>query len=393
MTFWRTIGRRVGLTINMIIKNAYVYTKDHEFHKRDIIIQNERITENLNLNAQEEIDAEGLYAIPALVDIHFHGAAGHDFCDAEETGLQAIAEYEAQNGVLAICPATMSYTEEKLNAIIDTAAAHQNNSGADLVGIHMEGPFINQQMAGAQNVKYLTNPDINMFCRLHERADGLIKIVSIAPELDGAPEFIKTCQNLVTISLAHTCADYETAKKAFALGAKHITHLYNAMPGISHRSSGLIAAAWESGAEAELITDGVHIHPSIVRMTFHMFGAENMILISDSMRACGLSDGQYDLGGQSVTVCGAKAVLTDNPQTIAGSVTNLFDCMRKAVLDMGIPLEYAVRAASENPAEAIGIDADYGSLQAGQYGNVILTDKKLRIHKIIQKGKIIRDAV
>lgn len=378
----------------MIIRNANVYIKNKEFKKKDIIIHNGRIAENVHSGSREEIiNAEGLYAIPGLVDIHFHGAAGYDFCDADEAGLQAIAEYEAQNGILAICPATMSYAEEKLNAIIDTATAHQNRSGADLVGIHMEGPFINPQMARAQNAKYLMNPDINMLHRLCERGKGLIKIVSIAPELDGAMEFIEACKDLVNISLAHTCADYEQAKKAFSLGAKHITHLYNAMPDISHRNPGPIAAAWETRAETELIADGVHIHPSIVQMTFHSFGEENMILISDSMRACSLSDGQYELGGQSVTVHGKKAVLTDAPETIAGSVTNLFDCMRKAVLDMGIPFEQAVRAASENPAKAIRIDADYGSLETGRYGNVLLVDKALHICKIIQKGKIIRDTV
>lgn len=375
----------------MRIENANVYTKNHKFQKKDLVIHNERIVENASVNQEEEIiDAEGLYAIPALVDIHFHGAVGHDFCDADEAGLQAIADYEAQNGVLAICPATMSYPEEKLNAIMGMAAAHQNGKGADLVGIHMEGPFINPHKAGAQNTQYLINPDADMFQRLYERGNSLIKIVSIAPELDGAMAFIKTYKDIVKISLAHTCADYEVSQKAFSLGAKHITHLYNAMSGINHRNPGIIAAAWEHGAEAELIADGVHVHSAIVRMTFHAFGAEKMILISDSMRACGLSDGQYELGGQSVTVCGAKAVLTNDPETIAGSVTCLFDCMRKAVLDMGIPLEQAVRAASENPAKAIGIDADYGTLEAGQYGNVLLVDKNLRIHYIIQKGKIIR---
>lgn len=388
---WRAEGKKVGrenLTEAMIIKNAYVYTEKHEFYKKNVTIHNGRIVTNVRSYEQEEvIDGEGLFAIPGLIDIHFHGAVGHDFCDANEAGLQAIADFEAQNGVLAICPATMSYTEEKLNAVMDTAAAHKNGKGADLVGIHMEGPFLNPNMPGAQNPAYLIKPDIEMFNRLQERGKGLIKIVSIAPELDGAMAFIEACRNIVNISLAHTCADYELSKKAFSLGAGYMTHLYNAMPRVSHRKPGPIAAAWEDGAGVELIADGVHIHPSIVRMTFQSFGAKRIILISDSMRACGLSDGEYQLGGQSVTVQGARAVLTDHPETIAGSVTCLFDCMRRAVLDMGIPLEQAVRAASENPAKAIGIDADYGSLAVGQYGNVLLLDKGLRIRYIVQKGK------
>lgn len=375
----------------MIIKNVYAYTKKHEFCKKDIIIHNERITEDtLPFEQNEVIDGTGLFAIPGLVDIHFHGAVGHDFCDADEDGLQAIADFEAQNGVLAICPATMSYPETILNKIIDVAVNHKNKQGADLVGIHLEGPFINPDVAGAQNPKYLINPDFEMFKRIMEKSKGLIKIISIAPELNGALEFIKSYNNIVNISIAHTAADYETAKKAFALGVKHITHLYNAMPDINHRAAGPIVAAWEDGAEAELITDGVHIHPSVVKLTFHIFGAEHIILISDSMMACGLVDGTYQLGGQQVMVQGRKAVLADNKDTIAGSVTCLFECMRKAVLDMAIPLEHAVRAASENPAKAIGINNDYGSLEPGHYGNVLLIDKDINICHIIQKGKLIR---
>lgn len=166
-----------------------------------------------------------------------------------------------------------------------------------------------------------------------------------------------------------------------------MTHLYNAMLGISHRTPGPIAAAWEHSAEVELITDSVHINPSVVRLTFRIFGAERVILISDSMRACGLSDGFYKLGGQQVEVQSGRAVLADHPETIAGSVTCLFECMRKAVIDMEIPLEQAVRAASENPAKSIGIDNDYGSLESGHYGNVVLIDKEMNIRYVIQKGK------
>lgn len=202
----------------MIIKNVYAYTGEHKFCKKDIIIHNERITEDIFSSEQEEvIDGTGLFAIPGLVDIHFHGAMGHDLCDADEVGLQEIADFEARNGVLAICPATMSYPEATLNKILAVAAAHKNKQGADLVGIHLEGPFINPQMAGAQNPEYLSNPDINMFKRLQKRGNGLIKIVSIAPELDGAMDFIAYCKDITTVSLAHTCADYETAKKHFHL--------------------------------------------------------------------------------------------------------------------------------------------------------------------------------
>ena len=374
----------------MIIKNAMVYTPQHVFATGDIVIRGGRIVFGAAPQLDEEIiDAEGLYALPGLLDLHFHGAVGHDFCDASEEAIQALADFEASKGVLAICPATMTYSEEILGGIMDAAAAHKNGRGADLVGINMEGPFISPDKIGAQNPKYLHKADVDMFRRLQERAGGLIKLVDMAPEEDGALDFIARCRGEVRISIAHTCTSYETAKKAFAAGASHMTHLYNAMPGITHREPGPIIAALEDHAEVELITDGVHIHPAMVRFTFNTFGADRVVLIADSMMACGLPDGQYSLGGQAVTVKGPRATLTEHPGVIAGSATCLYDCMRRAVLDMGVPLESAVRAASENPARSIGVDSDYGSLAAGRYGNVILADRELNIQKVIQKGQVI----
>lgn len=374
----------------MIIKNAMVYTPQLVFAKGDIVIRGGRIVFGAAPQLDEEIiDAEGLYALPGLLDLHFHGAVGHDFCDASEEAIQALADFEASKGVLAICPATMTYSEEILGGIMDAAAAHKNGRGADLVGINMEGPFISPDKIGAQNPKYLHKADVDMFRRLQERAGGLIKLVDMAPEEDGALDFIARCRGEVRISIAHTCTSYETAKKAFAAGASHMTHLYNAMPGITHREPGPIIAALEDHAEVELITDGVHIHPAMVRFTFNTFGADRVVLIADSMMACGLPDGQYSLGGQAVTVKGPRATLTEHPGVIAGSATCLYDCMRRAVLDMGVPLESAVRAASENPARSIGVDSDYGSLAAGRYGNVILADRELNIQKVIQKGQVI----
>ena len=242
---------------------------------------------------------------------------------------------------------------------------------------------------GAQNPKYVMGADAGMFRRLQERSGGLIKLVDIAPEVEGNLDFIRDCHNETRISIAHTCADYDTAKAAFAAGASHMTHLYNAMPGITHRDPGPIIAALEEGAEVELITDGVHIHPAMVRFTFNTFGDDHVILIADSMMACGLPDGEYSLGGQAVTVRGPRATLTEHPGTIAGSATCLYDCMKHAVLDMGVPLASAVRAASLNPARSIGIDADYGSFEAGRWGNVILADEQLNILKVIRKGEVL----
>ena len=374
----------------MIIRNAKVFADGCRFVEKDLMIRDGRIVFGAAPEPGEEIlDAQGAYALPGLVDIHFHGAVGHDFCDADEAGLQAITDFEASKGVLAICPATMTFSEEILNGIMDVAAAHKNERGADLVGINMEGPYISPNKVGAQNPKYVMTADAGMFRRLQARSGGLIKLVDIAPEVEGNLDFIRECHNEVRISIAHTCADYDTAKQALAAGATHMTHLYNAMPGITHRDPGPIIAALEEGAEVELITDGVHIHPAMVRFTFNTFGDDHVILIADSMMACGLPDGQYSLGGQAVTVRGPRATLTEHPGTIAGSATCLYDCMRHAVMEMGVPLASAVRAASLNPARSIGVDADYGSLDAGRWGNVILADAQLNIQHVIRKGEVI----
>ena len=306
----------------MIIKNARIYTPEHTFKTGDLTIRDGRIAFGAPpLEGEEVLDANGSYALPGLVDIHFHGAVGHDFCDADETGLQAIADFEASKGVLAICPATMTFSEEILNGIMDVAAAHKNGQGADLVGINMEGPYISPKKIGAQNPKYVQGADAAMFRRLQARSGGLIKLVDVAPEEPGNLDFIRDCHNEVCISIAHTCTDYDTAKAAFAAGASHMTHLYNAMPGITHRAPGPIIAALEDGADVELITDNVHIHPAVVRFTFNTFGDDHVILIADSMMACGLPDGAYSLGGQAVTVRGPRATLTEHPDTIAGSAT------------------------------------------------------------------------
>lgn len=394
----RRIGSSGRSTCRMKIINADVYCDDHHFHKREIEIRNGMISSlhepsggKDDVSSSSVIDAEGLFAIPGLVDIHLHGAVGHDFCDAEESGISAIAEYEASKGILAICPATMSFDEKKLTGIMECAGSYikkDHTKGADLIGINMEGPFLNPDKSGAQDSANLQRPDAEMFRRLQRVSDGLIRLVDIAPEIDGAMEFIDACKNEVNISLAHTCAGYETASLAFRMGMKHVTHLFNAMPDLSHRSPGPVAAALENDAEAELISDGVHVHPAMVRLAFRSFPEGKIILISDSMMACGLQDGSYTLGGLKVSVKGSRAVLTDHPETIAGSVTCLYDDMRLACR-MGVPLETAVRASSENPARSIGADARYGIISPGHYGNILLIDRDLNLIRIIQKGRIL----
>lgn len=367
----------------MIIKNARVFQPNGTFLPQDIQIEGDKFSLN---GSGEVVDAAGCYAIPGLVDIHFHGCVGYDFCDGTPEALSAIAGYEAKQGVAAICPATMTYPESKLTEVAKNAAAFQcSDTEAELVGINMEGPFISEAKKGAQNAAFLHRPDAEMFRRIQKAANGLLKLVDLAPEVDGAMECIHALHNDVRISIAHTGADYDTAMAAFAAGAKHVTHLYNAMPAYSHRAPGVIGAAADAAETVELICDGVHIHPAVVRSTLRMFGSDRVCFISDSMMATGLSDGEYSLGGQAVTVRGNLATLANG--TIAGSATCLLDCVRTAVKQMGIPLGDAVKCASVNPAKAIGVYDRYGSITAGKLASFLLLDSDLNVKQIYLRGK------
>ncbi len=376
----------------MIIKNASVYTEEGKFVEKDIYVKDGVFTDNAaDADDGQVIDASGCVAIPGLTDIHFHGCVGHDFCDGTREALDAMAVYEASVGVTNIVPASMTLSEELLLGVCETAKAYREegvqDKRAQFWGINMEGPFVSVAKKGAQNEEYIHKPDIEMFDRLNEASGNCVKLLDIAPEEDGAMELIEKRHDQVAISLAHTCADYDTAKEAFQKGADHVTHLYNAMNPYTHRAPGLIgAAADEEKVKVELICDGVHIHPAAVRTTFKIFGDDRIILISDTMRATGLEDGDYTLGGQYVKVTGNLATLKDG--TIAGSVTNLMDCMRTAVLKMGIPLESAVKCAAVNSAKRVGIYDSCGSISAGKKADVVLLEKEdLALRQVILRGK------
>ncbi len=373
----------------MIIQNVRVFQENARFITGDIHIRGDRI---IDFTAESDpdviLDGTGLYAIPGLTDLHFHGCIGYDFCDGSRNAIRKIAQYQAQNGITQICPATMTLEEETLTDILRIAAAYENEEGAILCGIYLEGPYLSAKKKGAQNDKYIRKPDIPMFRRLQKASGGRIKIAAVAPEEEGAMEFISELKDEVVVSIAHTTADYETASEALRRGARQVTHLYNAMPPFSHREPGVVGAAGDMpDCYVELICDGIHIHPSVVRATFKLFGEDRILLISDSMRAAGMPDGEYTLGGQAVRVSGKRASLVSDG-ALAGSVTNLMECMRNSV-HMGIPLETAVKCAASNPARAIGIYDSFGSLTPGKTANIVLLDKQLNIAAVIVKGKII----
>lgn len=408
-TAWHHIVPKREKRTAMIIKNASVFTENNCFEEKDIYIEGSRIQAVLHRGKEPEeiwkaenpkepeiVDAAGCYAIPGLVDIHFHGCNGSDLCDHSVEALAQMASYEAAAGVTAMVPAAMTVEKEQLFQICEAAAEFAELQkegklgGARLCGLNLEGPFISEKRKGAQNPTNILPPQQELFDELQRRSRGLIKMVDLAPEKEGAMEFIAGNKGRVKLSLAHTDADYDTAMRAFKMGADHVTHLYNAMPPYHHRFPGVIGAAADCGAEAELICDGIHVHPAVVRNTLKLFGEDKVIFISDSMRAAGLSDGCYTLGGQEVEVRGRLALLKDG--TIAGSVTNLMEGMLKAVLKMQIPLEAAVLCASVNPAKSVGIFDDYGSLTPGKSADVVLLEKEgLQVRKVILRGERLKN--
>lgn len=371
----------------MKITNAKVFNTNFEFENKDIYIDGSKFADKSS--STEEIDAKGLYAIPSLVDIHFHGSVGYDFMDGTKEALDNISKYQASIGVGAICPATMTMSEEDiLKACENGKNFVPNDDCADLVGINMEGPFVSHQKIGAQNPAFVQKPTAELFRKAQKAAGGLIKLMAIAPESEGGLETISELKGEVLSSIAHTTANYDIASRAIAAGATHITHLYNAMPPLAHRDPGPIGAGADAPwCEAEIICDNIHIHPSAVRAAFKMYGPERMILISDSMMAVGLENGDYELGGQKVIVKDRKATLESG--TIAGSATNLFDCMKIAHKVMKLPLNTVVRAATYNPARSIGVLDKYGTIESGKLANVLLVDEDLNLKAVILRGKIL----
>jgi N-acetylglucosamine-6-phosphate deacetylase len=388
------------MEIVMVIDNVLVYTENKEFVKGGIVLENDTIKsvykdgEKPQVDNDKVIDGNGAFAIPGLIDLHFHGCKGDDFCDASKEAIEHIAKYECSVGVTSIAPATMTLPVAELENVLKTAAEYNETSHgsdcADLIGVNMEGPFISKVKKGAQDERNIIPCNEQVLERFLKASNGLVKFIGIAPEeSDNSIEFIKNVKDKVNVSLAHTNSDYDTAMKAFAAGANHAVHLYNAMPPFTHRASGVVGAVSDSeNVMAEIICDGIHIHPSVVRATFKMMGADRMILISDSMRATGMPDGTYTLGGLDVNVVGKRATLVSDG-AIAGSVTNLMDCMRTVVKDMNIPLETAVGCATINPAKSLGVYDKYGSISVGKKANVVLLGSELELKMVVKDGEIV----
>lgn len=371
----------------MDFKNAMIFTEDFRFQLGCFSVEKGRFTDVLGQEKPGAVDLKGAYVIPGLVDIHSHGNSGADFSDGDEEGLRRMMAYYGKNGVTSAVPTSMTLPYEVLEkafAVGRKVADSPDPGSARFVGVNMEGPFFCEKRKGAQNAAYLKNPDFEAFRKLNDGCGGLVRIVDLAAELPGAVDFARRAAEVCTVSIAHTDCTYEEAAVLFNAGASHLTHLYNAMPSIHHRTPGPIGAGSErEKVYAELICDGVHIHPSAVRMAFKLFPGR-ICLISDSMRACGMPEGESDLGGQKVFIKGRKATLADG--TIAGSCTNLYDCMTTA-LTMGIPLTEAVKAATWNPAHELGMLDQIGSIRDGKLADFVICDGRMERQAVYIGGE------
>lgn len=369
----------------MLLIHAKYLDEDFRLVQGDIEIEDGKILRvGKDLPRKEEdlaVDCAGSYTVvPGFVDVHIHGCAGSDTCDATREALEAMAAFLLAHGVTSFCPTTMTTSRETIQAALLAAKDmmdHPMEEGARVVGVNMEGPFIAKERKGAQKEEDILPPDFPLFQRFYEESGGIVRLVDVAPEQPGGLDFVEKASQLCTVSIAHTTADYDQAKAAFDKGVTHATHLFNAMSGLHHRKPGVVGAVFDdSRVRGELICDGFHIHPAVLRAAFRLLG-DRALIVSDSMRANGMPEGEaFDLGGQMVTVHQGKALLPDG--TIAGSVTNLHQEIKNLV-SFGVPFEQAVKAATLLPARAIGLDGEIGSIAPGKRADLVVLDENLDI--------------
>lgn len=376
----------------MRYENGWIFA-DRRFVRGGFSVENGRFAHVLEDVPGPAEDLDGALVIPGLVDIHVHGCAGADFSDGDYAGLVRMARYLARRGVTSFAPASMTLPYDALDKAFHAAARLRREGladGARLMGIQMEGPFLSREKRGSQNPAYLRLPDWDSFLRLYDAAEGLLRIVDVAPELPGAAEFTRRASEKCRVSVAHTAAGYDQAAAVFDAGATHLTHLFNAMSGIHHRHPGPIGAASErENVTAELICDGIHVHPSAVRMAFRLFPGR-ICLISDALRCCGMADGSYSLGGQEILLSGGVARLTGG--AIAGSAADLYQCMRRAV-SFGIPREQAVWAATALPARVIGRESETGAIADGRAADFVICGGELEPEAVYLGGKRLEQSV
>lgn len=336
----------------MIYKNAKVYTKHRQFERENINVVDGKV--QVNAGGEQVVDGSQLYVIPAMMDVHTHGSMGVT-ANGGRDDIAKMDGYIAGLGYKGYLPTLVTDDAEHMADVCGQFAEYKKQHSSPSMGLYLEGPFINAAKKGAQNGDYVIEPDVDKLMKMIEAGRGWVKMITVAPEIPGGIDFIKEAAKHCCVALGHTATDYDAAMKAFEAGASCVTHTFNAMNPIGHRAPGLIAAALDSNAYVELICDGIHIHPAVIRMTFKTFPADRIVMISDSVSATGLADGTYTLGGLKTIVADGVSRLEDG--TLAGSTTNLHECVRRTV-GVGVPMEQVVQAACLNPCEMLGIQND-----------------------------------
>ncbi len=366
----------------MILKNGTLLTPQGKFIQTDLEFS-EKIQEMGTLSGAQTQDVAGHFIVPGLIDIHTHGAMGKDASDGDPAAMEVLSAYYASCGVTSWCPTTMTLQEDTLTQAIQAITAYQNPVGAKWAGIYLEGPFFHASKRGAQAEANLASPDFAMYDRLNQVSGNRISVLALAPDLPGAIDVITQAKATCALSLGHTASDYHTALSAYQAGATLATHLFNGMMPLAHRAPGLVGAAFDGQAFVELICDGLHIHPAVIRMTHKMFG-EKLVLISDSLRCAGMPDGDYELGGQPIVMKNGKATLHDG--TLAGSSIGLLKGVQN-VISYGIPPEDAFYAGSTAPAKAIGKSDTIGSLTPGHCADFLVLDREYQLVSTYVDGK------
>ena len=373
----------------MLIKNCNIIYLD-KIEKGNVLIEDGKIKEinPSNTNDTNVIDAEGLYLSPGFIDVHIHGAGGCDTMDGTVESLNTIAKTIVKHGTTSFTPTTMTVAAEDIRKSMEVIKKlkEEGTEGANILGAHLEGPFISPKAIGAQNPKFLLAPSVENYNKIVGDCSDAVVSITMAPEVEGAKELIKyLSDNGVTVSMGHTKATYNEAVEGIKCGVCHSTHLFNAMTPLTHREPGVVGATFDTDITTETISDGIHISYPALRIAYKQKGTDKVLLVSDAMEACGMPDGKYSLGGQDVIVKNGAARLLDG--TLAGSVLTLDKAVKNIYNNSNYALNEVVRMATYNSAKHCNVEDHKGLIKEGYDADILLFNEDIEIKKVFVGGK------
>lgn len=371
-------------------KNTWIVT-EKGLEKTSLTYDEKFVTIGKNEEGLQELPEEYV-VVPGFIDEHVHGAAGSDAMDGTMEDLGKIANVLASEGTTAFLATTMTQSPENITKALKAVKAYRElspESGAEILGVHLEGPFISKDFVGAQPIEYLAKPSVEVFKKYQDASGDCVRIVTLAPEVEGSTELIKylVSQNIVA-SIGHTNATYVDVKKAVEVGATNLTHTYNAMKPLHHREVGTVGSGFLfDELNCECICDGIHVSGPAIQLLHKNKPADKMTLITDAMRAKHMPDGVSELGGQVVIVKNGEARLENG--TLAGSVLKMNNAVKNVMKFLNLPLEEVVKLASQNPAKNLGVFDQMGSIKEGKRADFVILDKDLNVVQTVRNGKVI----